>query len=197
MVMATMLIWYFRDTATTRVVAAVAVGLSLGSALLAERLADQIPSAFGPRVCLSEWQVQGLPRISSFPDGWNIRFPAEVNSHCIDGSRTIDVGWFVRTGAELPVIVPGQRWRGDLQLRPTRGWINPGTFDYESWSFGRGIVGRASVRGNPVLVTSSDVVLSSVRYHIGIWIEHWFGTITRFHRLRLWSIFLPFHGFPC
>ncbi|GEM_PF-4795853 len=169
------LIWYFRDTATTRIVAAFAVGFSLGGVLLAERLADQIPTAFGTTVCLPEWQVRDLPRIRSFPEGRSIRFPARVASGCLDGTRIIDVGWYVHADAELPLIVPGQWSRDDLQLRRTRGWINPGTFDYESWSFSRGFAGRARVRGEPVPVTPSGVVPASVRHHIVTSIEQLFG----------------------
>ncbi|MEM7364823.1 MAG: ComEC/Rec2 family competence protein, partial [Pseudomonadota bacterium] len=176
--LATLLVWWFRDTQAARLAVGFTGGLVIGCAMIAERMSDQITSLQHDRICTSEWQVRSRARTSTYQDRQVLRFPALVMSDCLDGHRTIEVDWLFPSGAVLPEIVPGERWYGLLQLKRIRGRINPGTFDYEGWSISRGFDGRARIRGSPRLISTGDLRGESKRYEIAEWIERWFGDST-------------------
>ena len=73
----------------------------------------------------------GVERVLE-PSG--VRIPAKVRVSWYDGM------WPVRAG---------DRWRLRLSLRPPRGMLNPGTFDYEEWLFANGIRAVGYVRNDP------------------------------------------------
>ncbi|GIX22766.1 MAG: DNA internalization-related competence protein ComEC/Rec2 [Gammaproteobacteria bacterium] len=52
-----------------------------------------------------------------------------------------------KRGAALPQA--GERWRLRVRLKPVHGQRNPGTFDYETWAFARGVRGSGYVRAGP------------------------------------------------
>lgn len=168
------LIGWFRNTPADRILMGFLIGFVAGSVLLTARLDRQLTVEPGT-TCQSEWHVQGIPRTSSYPYGSSIRFAAIVRSHCLDGPRMIDVRWFIYRDQRKPKVSPGQLWQGKLDLERTRGWINPGTFDYETWLFARGFDGRGIVRGDPVQRPGSRNDLSLIRHGIAQWIERWFA----------------------
>lgn len=47
------------------------------------------------------------------------------------------------------ILVPGQRWRWQLRLKPPHGFANPGGFDYEAWLLEQGIAATGYVRESP------------------------------------------------
>ena len=48
-----------------------------------------------------------------------------------------------------PRLVPGDRWRLTVRLKPPHGFINPGSFDYETWLFRERIRATGYVRADP------------------------------------------------
>ncbi|SEK62382.1 ComEC/Rec2-related protein [Halomonas daqiaonensis] len=48
-----------------------------------------------------------------------------------------------------PAMVPGERWRLTVRLRPPAGFANPGTFDYRGWLWREGIQASGYVRRDP------------------------------------------------
>jgi len=64
--------------------------------------------------------------------------------------RLIRLAWYQST---IPVKA-GQRWQFKVRLKRPRGFMNPGTFDYEGWLFARGIQATGYIRsweGNQAL----------------------------------------------
>lgn len=69
---------------------------------------------------------------------------------------------------DAPDLLPGQRWRLKVRLRPVHGFMNPGGFDYEGWLFQQGIRVKGYVRGGRA-EAGSNVLLGedpSLRYSI-------------------------------
>ena len=62
-----------------------------------------------------------------------VRIPAKVRVSWYDGMRPVSAG---------------ERWRLKLSLRPPRGMLNPGGFDYEEWLFANGIRAVGYVRND-------------------------------------------------
>ncbi|WP_280546734.1 MULTISPECIES: DNA internalization-related competence protein ComEC/Rec2 [unclassified Halomonas] len=50
---------------------------------------------------------------------------------------------------DAPAMVPGERWRLTVRLRPPSGFANPGTFDYRGWLWREGIQASGYVRREP------------------------------------------------
>ncbi|MBD3646838.1 MAG: DUF4131 domain-containing protein, partial [Pseudomonadales bacterium] len=82
--------------------------------------------------------VAGLPRenasLTRFP------FRVERCTGC-DNLRKISLSWYGDV-----TVSPGQRWQLTVRLRPPRGSVNAGLFDYEGWLFARGFGATGYVR---------------------------------------------------
>ena len=50
---------------------------------------------------------------------------------------------------DAPAMVPGERWRLTVRLRPPSGFANPGTFDYRGWLWREGVQASGYVRREP------------------------------------------------
>lgn len=59
--------------------------------------------------------------------------------------RRLRLAWY---GAHPP-LAAGERWRLRLRLKPPRGFLNPGGFDFEGWLFQRGLGATGYVRDHP------------------------------------------------
>ena len=57
------------------------------------------------------------------------------------GSGKLLLSWYAAENLE-----PGQRWQLVLRLRRPRGFVNPGTFDYQSWLLQQGYTATGYVR---------------------------------------------------
>lgn len=65
-------------------------------------------------------------------------------------------------------LLPGQRWRMRVVLRPVHGLLNPGAFDQELWWWSQGVHTRAVVRAGwqdpaPVLLQQADLSIDRLR----------------------------------
>jgi len=81
------------------------------------------------------------------------RFELAVESLVADGRSwphpaKVRLGWYRHAPAGLAA---GQRWRLTARLKPPRGSLNPGGFDYERWLFTRGIRATGHVRRGKML----------------------------------------------
>ena len=114
-----------------RMAGAALVGLALAALHGQSSLSQQWPAALsGQRVTL-EGRVVGLP--VGAPDAlrFELRVTAgEGGAHALVG-RKLRLGWYVRPPHLAPVIEPGSVWRLRAKLRPPRGLVNPGGFDFE------------------------------------------------------------------
>lgn len=77
-------------------------------------------------------------------DGARFLFLPDATQHP-ELPRRIRVGWYL----DEPPPRAGSRWRLALRLRPPRGSLNPGAFDYERWLAAQRIGATATVRPFP------------------------------------------------
>lgn len=125
-----------------------------GQATLDQRLPDSLA---GQSVI-----IQGIVASISEKIRGGVRFEMEVAE--LSGERLpadamnwrgrLRLNWY----ATEVVPQPGQVWRFMAKLRPPRGMVNPGAFDYEGWLFSHGIHGTGYVLPqelSPLLVTES------------------------------------------
>lgn len=75
----------------------------------------------------------------------------------IPAGRTLDVSWF-----DPPLVRLGDRLHVMASLRPPRGMLNPGGFDYERWLFAERVDGLGSIRSGAVVGRSKEL-LPSIR----------------------------------
>lgn len=109
------------------------------------RLADRLPAG-GHRVeAVVEGWVVGIP--SRMDGGERFDFRVSRMLSPLGGSlpAKVRVSWF----DGMRPIKAGARWRLRLSLRPPRGMMNPGGFDYEQWLFAQGIGAVGYVRDDP------------------------------------------------
>lgn len=87
----------------------------------------------------------GFPRAQ--PSSWRFVLEPDPASRAQGAPARILVSWY--DSVPLPAAGPpdaGQVWRLTLRLRPPRGLVNPGGFDFERWLFSRGIGATGWVR---------------------------------------------------
>ena len=99
--------------------------------------------------------VHGLPQASEHA----VRFVLEVERSDAPVPRRIQLSWYAPRArfeagggvsrAELPRVLPGERWTLTVRLRRPHGFANPHGFDYEGWLFERGIRATGYVREHP------------------------------------------------
>ena len=94
-------------------------------------------------VAVCRGTVQGLPR----EQHGRIRFRFRV-LHCNAPEGVVPLGMVARVSwyRVEDRVLPGERWRLTLKLRPPTGRSNPHVFDYETWLFSRGIGALGTVQ---------------------------------------------------
>jgi competence protein ComEC len=96
----------------------------------------------GQTLRVSGW-IEGIPN----SDYQKTRFLLRVNhiqppqeSEVLDHfPEKIQLSWYSRGKQALPTIIPGDYWQFTLRLKRTRGFVNPGGFDYQAWLLRRGV----------------------------------------------------------
>lgn len=86
----------------------------------------------------------------------------------------VRLNWF----GDAPELIPGDRWQLTVRLKQPRGFMNPGTFDYEGWLFQQRIGATGYVRPKATqrwLGTSSDYPLTRFRQRLAHAIERVLG----------------------
>ena len=60
-----------------------------------------------------------------------------------------EAGTAENPAAERPALRAGDRWSFAVRLKPPRGLLNPGGFDYERYLYARGIIATGAIRSQP------------------------------------------------
>jgi competence protein ComEC len=126
------------------------------------RLIDgQLAESLVGRDMLVHGRVVGLPA----EDDQRVRFFFEVERAYVDQDalsdellpRRLRLSWYQDSGRHSkasrskPVsVVPGEYWQLVVRLKPPRGLVNPGGFDYQRWLLARGVNAGGYVRHSPL-----------------------------------------------
>lgn len=115
----------------TRPVGAFVFGIGLACLHGQAALSLRLPPELGGQALVIEGRVLGLP--VSGPEASRFEFRVEHGEGpaAVLAGRKLRLGWYVHGGGEIPAIEPGSRWRLKVKLRPPRGLVNPGGFDFE------------------------------------------------------------------
>ncbi len=91
-------------------------------------------------------------RVLSIPDRQSLRIRAKVaveSGHVCRFDNLpcrVQLAWYRDKGGDLPHLVPGQRWRVSVRLKPLWDYANPGGFEYANWLKRQGITASGYVR---------------------------------------------------
>lgn len=107
------------------------VGLCLASLHAGAALAVRLPAAQSGQVFEAEVRISGLPEASDDALRFDARVLAGKGPAATLAGRRLRLAWFTAPGPALPRLAPGSRWRLQLRLRPPRGVVNAGGFDFE------------------------------------------------------------------
>jgi competence protein ComEC len=124
-------LWLWSRPGMTRLLGAALAGLALAALHGQAALANQLPAALSGQVFSLEGRIIGLP--VGAPDAVRFEFrvtAAEGTARVLVG-RKLRLGWYARPPDTVPSITPGSVWRLHAKLRPPRGLLNPGGFDFE------------------------------------------------------------------
>jgi competence protein ComEC len=97
---------------------------------------EEIPQSMSSEQLIAEGTVLGLPEAVAH----RTRFYFQVDRlddgrHQLSGNWKLRLSWY----RDAPGLLPGERWRLPLRLKPVRGYWNAGGFDYEGWLYSRGV----------------------------------------------------------
>ena len=157
-------LWLWWSPTRWRWLGAGLVGICLASLHGLHALSVRLPAAASASVHQVQGHVFGLPETGDGAVRFGFRVEqAEGDSAGLVGSA-LQVGWFVPPGEPLPVLEPGSRWQLTLRLRPPRGVLNPGGFDFERRALERRLAATGYViEGRPVGVPAPSQVLDRQR----------------------------------
>ncbi|MBW3566803.1 MAG: DNA internalization-related competence protein ComEC/Rec2 [Proteobacteria bacterium] len=125
-----------------RWVAAFWLGAALATLVAAHRLDDRLGMELDGQVVEVTGRVVGLVE----QQGKFTRFRFRVESGTFNG-RPVPLPGEIRLNLYDPLpLSSGERWRVRAKLRRSRGFGNPGGFDYERWLFTEGVGATGYVR---------------------------------------------------
>ncbi|PRH83267.1 DNA internalization-related competence protein ComEC/Rec2 [Arenimonas caeni] len=107
------------------------LGLALACGHGAYSLSRQLPPALSGSVLLVEGRVSGLPVRTEDRQRFEFRVERGEGPAAVLAGRRLQLAWFDTPGQAAPDLAPGSRWRLPVKLRPPRGVVNPGGFDFE------------------------------------------------------------------
>ena len=79
----------------------------------------------------------------------------------------VRLNWYQAAAQAGPALRAGDYWQLQIRLKPPRGLLNPGGFDYAGWLFGRGIRATGYVRASEHNQALADS--SRLRYALPRW----------------------------
>ncbi|HEX5757279.1 MAG TPA: ComEC/Rec2 family competence protein, partial [Arenimonas sp.] len=135
-------IWLYRRSDVLRLVGALMIGVLLACAHGQYALQLQLPSTLAGKDLWIEGEVLGLPEIGVDATRFEFRVrPGEGGAAALVG-RKLRLTWYRPEVA----IEPGSRWRLQAKLRPPRGVLNPGGYDFERRALEQRIAATGYVR---------------------------------------------------
>ncbi|MFY2764781.1 DNA internalization-related competence protein ComEC/Rec2 [Arenimonas sp. MALMAid1274] len=114
-----------------RPVGAFVLGLGLAGLHGASSLALRLPESLAGRELQIEGQVLGLPLRAPDSTRFEFRVTAGEGEARVLMGRKLRLGWYTQPPVPAPQVEPGSTWRFRVKLRPPRGLVNPGGFDFE------------------------------------------------------------------
>ena len=144
-------LWLWRSATRWRWLGAGLVGVSLACAHGAHSLSLRLPDELSGAVLQVYGHVSGLPEAGE--GNWRFGFTVEGGEGAAAGlaGRRLQLGWYAQPGESLPPLAPGSRWQLAVRLRPPRGVVNPGGFDFERRALERRLAATGYVvTGAPV-----------------------------------------------
>lgn len=102
-------------------------------------------------------QVEGLPLRDEDSVRFEFRITDSKNPKLV--GKKVRLGWY----GEAPGLVAGSSWKLQVQLRPPRGLLNPGGFDFERRALEQNIAATGYVKSNSF----------QKRLRAGDGIDHW------------------------
>lgn len=136
-------------------VALVLLGACVQAAVCGLRAVVFAAGALAPALQGQDVQVVGTVAAMVQPrdDGVQLRLAVESaqrGSLSVPLPALIDLGWYAdrRSGAAVPALQPGQRWRLTVRLKAPHGASNPHGFDYELWLWEQGVQATGYVRAS-------------------------------------------------
>lgn len=114
-----------------------------------QALAVRLPESLAGQTLLLHGAVVSLPD----QDSRRIRFLFDVERlhdaapGVWPAPGRVRLNWYRNRRQPGPPPQPGERWQLQVRLKPPRGFMNPGGFDYETWLFSRRIAATGYVLG--------------------------------------------------
>lgn len=124
-------LWLWRSPTRWRWLGAGLVGVCLAGLHGMHALALRLPESSAASVHHVQGHVLGLPEAGDHSVRFGFRVEQGQGAGAWLEGRALQLGWFAQPGDTLPVLEPGSRWQLELRLRPPRGVVNPGGFDFE------------------------------------------------------------------
>lgn len=125
--------------------AAFAFGIFWALAFAGIRLDQSLPMATERLAAVVEGVVQTIPQ----PGDHGFRFDFDIQKTIEPANLVLPshvrLSWYNRKIS----LKAGERWRLRVKLKPPRGMLNPGSFDYEQWLFAQGIRAVGYVAESP------------------------------------------------
>lgn len=155
--------WYARDTLSqiaARYLLCLALGLGWGIIAGHQYLDHQLPATWDKQTFVVQGSVVGLVEITSR----RLRFELAVDSVVPANSTDLDpdnspaierllLSWYLQKPGSREVlqrqVTSGDHWQLKVRLRPPRGMLNPGGFDYQAWLIQRGISASGYILESP------------------------------------------------
>lgn len=125
--------------------AALLLGVVWAASLGAFRLMDRLPPGPVRHEVLVEGRILGIPGQMERGQRFDFQVRRILEPAAGQVPAKVRVSWY--DGAQP--LKAGDDWRLRLSLRPPRGMLNPGGFDYEQWLFAQGLRAVGYVRTSP------------------------------------------------
>lgn len=126
-----------------------ALGMALACLHGASSLALRLPAELAGQALVLEGHVLGLPLRDADSTRFELRVTAGEGAASVLAGRKLRLGWYTRPPDLPPTMEPGSHWRLRVKLRPPRGLVNPGGFDFERRALEQRIAATGQVLDPP------------------------------------------------
>ncbi len=124
-----------------RTLAILAVAYLWSNGFYSYHLSHQLASDFDQQITMVQGQIIGIPEQGQFHQRFYLE-PHKIQNYHQRLPRLIRLNWYQVD--KKPTS--GEHWQFEVKLKKTRGFVNPGGFDFEAWQFVKGIDAGGYVR---------------------------------------------------